>query len=127
MDRDLKPTADLVGLERAVAEHVRQLAAAAEMRYCQPSERIYSEDRLARFGFMERMDASAARTVNLPRAVTGVVGRPVAVKNESAGTSTITIQAHGGDVIDGSTSTTITTAWGVVRLQVSAPGRWVSV
>ena len=48
-----------------------------------------------------------ALTLTLPRATQGLAGAPVTVVNWSTSTAAITLQAEGGDTIDGATTLSI--------------------
>tara|TARA_Y100000310_G_scaffold335286_1_gene416903 strand:- start:3036 stop:3437 length:402 start_codon:yes stop_codon:yes gene_type:complete len=68
--------------------------------------------------------SSGAFTVNLPVIRKTDIGAEVIVKNKSVSANTITIAAPGSDLIDGSTTATISAARGVVRLVVESLTEW---
>lgn len=57
-------------------------------------------------------------TITLPSARNVVLGKTIYIKDESgnAGSSNITINRDSGDTIDGATSTSITSNFGIIRL-----------
>jgi hypothetical protein len=76
-----------------------------------------------------RVPTSAeAFTINLPAASTNV-GRVIEIVDDDglAGTSTITINRAGSDTINGATSTTITSNYGVVTLKAVSTSKWIIV
>lgn len=67
-----------------------------------------------------------AFTVNLPPLGRVAIGAGLIVKNASASTNTITVDAHSTETIDGATTQTITTARGQIHL-VRGSEEWLVV
>lgn len=73
---------------------------------------------------------TAARIVTLPAAALFPVGADLVIADESgscSATDTITIDAAGSDLISGSASQVITTAYGSMRLRTNTTNKWTVV
>lgn len=63
-------------------------------------------------------------TVNLPAAEAQHAGHRIVVKNASGSTNAITVSAAAGQTVDGSASTTITSAYGKLELVCDGSDWW---
>lgn len=72
-----------------------------------------------------RMDATAAaRTVNLPPAITNEIGRVHIIRKIDASTNTVTISRNGTDTIDGAASSVLLDQHDEVMIYCAAVGIW---
>ena len=75
-----------------------------------------SSSTIAATDFIVGSTATSAITLTLPAAATAGAGRVLIIKRENSNTTTITIDGNSSEKVDGAANTTITTAYGSVKL-----------